>query len=185
MPDPIEMLIQDHREVEGLFEKYRSSPSPALIEEICTELTVHTDVEEKVVYPVLGSAVDGGAQMRSHAEDEHGEVTREILKIQKLGYDSPEVDASMQKIMQGVTEHVSEEEGQVFPAMRSQLSEERLMAVGADAMAAKQALVAETREAGPLIDLTKDELYRMAQEQGIEQRSKMTKKELISALRDR
>lgn len=183
MPDPIEMLIHDHREVEGLFEKYRSNPTPALIEEICTELTVHTEVEEKVVYPVLASSVDGGGQMRSRAEDEHGEVTQEIQKIQRLGYDSPEVDASMQRIMQGVTEHVSEEEGEVFPAMRSQLSEERLMTVGEEAMATKEALMAETQEAGPLIDLTKDELYRMAQEKGIEQRSKMTKKELISALR--
>jgi hemerythrin superfamily protein len=185
MPDPIEMLIKDHREVEALFERYRTNPSPALIEEICTELTVHTAVEEKVVYPVLASSVDGGKQMRSHAEDEHGEVKQEMLKLEKLGYDSPEADACMQKIMQGVTEHVSEEEGEVLPAMRSQLSEDRMMSIGEEAMAAKEALMTEAREAGPLIDLTKDELYKLAQEKGIEHRSDMNKKELITALRSR
>jgi len=185
MPDPIEMLIKDHREVEALFERYRSNPSPALIEEICTELTVHTAVEEKVVYPVLGSSVDGGRQMRSHAEDEHGEVKQEMLKLEKLGYDSPEADLCMQKMIQGVTEHVSEEEGEVLPAMRSQLTEERMTAIGEEAMEAKEALMAEAREAGPLIDLTKDELYKLAQEKGVEHRSDMNKKELITALRAR
>ncbi|HET6812073.1 MAG TPA: hemerythrin domain-containing protein [Acidimicrobiales bacterium] len=185
MPDPIEMLIKDHREVEALFERYRSTPTPALIEEICTELTVHTAVEEKVVYPVLGSSVDGGRQMRSHAEDEHGEVKEQMLKLETLGYDSPEADLCMQKIIQGVTEHVSEEEGEVLPAMRSQLTEERMMSIGEEAMAAKEAFMAEAQQAGPLIDLTKDELYKLAQEKGIEHRSDMNKKELISALRAR
>lgn len=185
MPDPIEMLMKDHREVEALFEKYRSNPSPALIEEICTELTVHTAVEEKVVYPVLGSSVEGGRRMRSHAEDEHGEVKQEMLKLEKLGYSGPEAGACMQKIMQGVTEHVSEEEGEILPALRAQLTEERMTSIGEEAMAAKQALMAEAEEAGPLIDLTKEELYKLAQEKGIEHRSDMNKKELITALRSR
>lgn len=185
MPDPIEMLVNDHRQVEALFERYRSNPSPALIEEICTELTVHTAVEEKVVYPVLGSSVDGGRQMRSHGEQEHGEVKTQMLELEKLGYGGPGADACMQKIMQGVTEHVGEEERDVLPAMRRQLTGERMMSIGEEAMAAKEAFMTEARQAGPLIDLTKDELYRLAQEKGIQHRSEMNKKELITALRSR
>jgi hemerythrin superfamily protein len=185
VPDPFEMLIKDHRQVEALFEKYRSNPSSALIEEICTELTVHTAVEEKVVYPVLESSVDDGRQMRSHAEDEHGEVKQEMLKLEKIGYDSPDADACMQKIMQGVTEHVSEEETEVLPAMRSRLSHERMRTMAEKIASAKETLMAEAEQAGPLVDLTKEELYQLAQEKGVEHRSEMNKKDLISALRAR
>ena len=43
--------------------------------------------------------------------------------------------------------------------------------------------MAEAQTAGPLIDLTKDKLYELAQEKGVEGRSDMTREELISALR--
>jgi hemerythrin superfamily protein len=183
MPDPIQMLTQDHREAEDLFEEYRSHPNPELVERICTELTVHTAVEEKIVYPVLGQRVDGGDDMRRHSEEEHGKVRRAILEIERVGLESLEVDRLMQEIMEGVTHHVDEEEGEVFPAMRSELSEDQLLDVGEKAQATKQQLMAEAEEAGPLIDLSKDELSELAKARGIEHRSDMTKHELVSALR--
>jgi hypothetical protein len=41
----------------------------------------------------------------------------------------------------------------------------------------------QAEQAGPLIDLTKDKLYELAQEKGVAGRSDMTKEELILALR--
>ncbi len=183
MPDPVEMLTKDHREVEALFEEYRTGRGPAVVRRICDELTVHTAVEEKVVYPALASDVDGGRQMRDHAEKEHAEVKQAILAIERAGYDSSEVDPLMQKIIEGVAEHVREEERDVFPAMRSQISEDRMSQLGSEAQAAKQELTAEVAHAGPLVDLTKEQLYEMAKEKGIEHRSEMNKEELISAIR--
>jgi hemerythrin superfamily protein len=183
MPDPLNLLHQDHREVEQLFDRYSQSKDPAVVQKICTELTVHAAVEEKVIYPVLGSDVDGGQGMRRHAEDEHQEVKDAIFAIERLGYADPGVDQQMQTIMKGVTEHVQEEEGEVFPKMRRDISNERLLALGEELETTKAHLMAEARIAGPLIDLTKDKLYELAQEKGIERRSDMTKQQLISALR--
>lgn len=183
MPDPIEILMQDHREVEQLFAGYQKSPDPAVVQQICTELTVHAAAEEKVVYPALGGDVTGGKGMRQHAEKEHRQVKDAILEIERLGYTDPAVEELMHTIIKGVTEHVQEEENEVFPKMREDLTAERIEALGQELESTKQQLLAEAQTAGALIDLTKEELYELAQDRGIEGRSGMTKDELIAALR--
>ncbi len=183
MPDPIEMLMQDHREVEQLFAQYQQSKDPAVVERICTELTVHAAAEEKVIYPALGADVTGGKGMRQHAEKEHQEVKDAIFEIERLGYTDPGVEHFMQTIIQGVTEHVQEEESEVFPKMREDLTAERIEGLGGELDATKQQLLAEAQTGGALIDLTKDQLYELAQEKGIEGRSDMSKDQLVAALR--
>jgi hemerythrin superfamily protein len=183
MADPIEMLMEDHREVEQLFAQYEQSKDPSIVEQICTELTVHAAAEEKVIYPALGADVEGGKGMRQHAEKEHQEVKDAIFEIEKLGYDDPGVDPFMQTIISGVTEHVQEEENEVFPKMRDDLGD-RLSALGDELISTKQQLLAEAESGGPLIDLTKEKLYELAQEKGIEGRADMSKEELVSALRE-
>lgn len=183
MPDAIEMLIQDHREVESLFERYERSADPALAEEICTELTVHSAVEEKVVYPKLSQDVDGGDGMRSHSEQEHRQVKELIFELQKVGLSGPQASALMAKLKTAVEEHVQEEEQEVLPKMRAALGPERLEDLGREAAKTKKSLVEEAQAGGPLIDLTKDELYELAQERGVDGRSGMDKDQLIAALR--
>ena len=50
--DAIALLKADHRKVEGLFEKFESAKGAAkkqaLTQEICTELLVHTAIEEEI-----------------------------------------------------------------------------------------------------------------------------------------
>ena len=53
--DAIALLKADHRKVEDLFESFegaRGADRKAKIaQEICLELTVHTEIEEKIFYP--------------------------------------------------------------------------------------------------------------------------------------
>jgi hemerythrin superfamily protein len=183
MPTPPELLMQDHRKVEGLFEEYKKSADPSLVKEICTELKVHTEIEEEVVYPVLASDVPNGKGMKDHAEDEHKEVENAVKEIIKLGYAGPQIDGLMQKIISGVTEHVQEEENEVFPAMEAAIDRQKMETLGAELEKAKQATLKKvSAPGGELIDLTKDDLYEMAQEKGIEGRSDMSKDDLIKAL---
>lgn len=74
------------------------------------------------------------------------------------------------------------EDEALFAALRSQLEAETPTHVREGATTS---MPSAGGEADPYIDLTKDELYRMAKEEGVENRSKMTKRELISALRQR
>lgn len=183
MPDAIEILTQDHREVENLFEQFEQSRNPSVAEEICTELTVHSAVEEKSVYPVLARDVQGGKGLRSHSEDEHGKVKELILEIQKSGLSSPRTIELMVSLKAAVTEHVHEEEQEVFPKMRQDLGLDRLEKLGSEVSEVKQKLMSEAETGGPLIDLSKDELYELAKVRGIEGRSDMTKQQLMGALR--
>ena len=53
MPDVVDLIEHDHREVEQLFAEFTSSKDPTVAEKICDELDEHTAAEEAVVYPVL------------------------------------------------------------------------------------------------------------------------------------
>jgi hemerythrin superfamily protein len=149
--DPIAMLEEDHRTVEALFERYRSSPGPALVEQICAELSLHASLEEEIVYPVLGSDVPGGGDLQGEAESEHQEVKDAIAEIEAMGYADPSVDALMQTIMDSVTHHVEEEETEVLPRMRDALPEERLAELG-------EQLASARREQAGQLDLTEEAL---------------------------
>ena len=77
--DVIDLLSEDHRKVEELFEDYESSKDEAddeakaaLVATICLELTVHATVEEEIFYPAAREALDEeDADMLDEAEVEH------------------------------------------------------------------------------------------------------------------
>lgn len=197
MPDPIAMLEQDHRKVEALFAEWQKSQDAGVAEQICTELTVHAEVEEHSVYPVLAEQVPQGADLEEEAEQEHAEVKALIAQIQQAGYTGPQVATAMEQLISGVNHHVQEEEGEIFPKIRQSIPQDKLDAIGTEADRIKKEQLAAltggttiTAAAGAaggttkdqLIDLTKDELYKLAQDKDIHGRSDMDKDQLIKAL---
>jgi len=54
-PDAIALLKADHRTVEDLFEKYKKASAQRekaeLAKSICSELIIHTKIEEEIFYP--------------------------------------------------------------------------------------------------------------------------------------
>lgn len=183
MPDPIALLEQDHRKVEQLFEKYRTSQDPAIAEQICMELTVHATIEEQVVYPVVKKDVPEGKELEQEAEKEHNEVKELIAQIEAAGFDDPSVPELVQKIEEGVTHHVEEEESEMFPKLRESVEGDRLTQLGEKLQQAKQKELQGTASGSTVEgELTKEELYQKAKEQDIEGRSKMNKEELQEAV---
>ena len=183
MPDPIALLEQDHRKVEQLFEEYRSSQDPAVAEQICTELQVHTTIEEDVIYPVVKKDVPEGKELEAEAEKEHEEVENLIKRVQKAGYDDASVPDLIQKIEDGVTHHVEEEESEMFPKLRQSVEGDELTQLGRKLQQAKEKEL-QRKASGATVEgeLTKEELYQKAQEQDVEGRSKMNKDELEKAV---
>lgn len=178
MPDAIEMLEVDHRKVESLFERYKSSPDPKVVEQICNELTIHALVEEQVIYPLLDQ-LPGGAEMKHEAQQEHQQVKEAIAQIEGAGYDPDQAAPVLQQLIEDVNHHVEEEESEILPKMREALGEERLIETG------QQLAQAKLENMMTIIDLdelTKDELYELAKTTGVEGRSEMNKDELIKTL---
>ena len=60
--DAIALLKADHRKVEQLFEEFdqarRSHSKARIVEQICTELKIHTIIEEEIFYPAVKPKID-------------------------------------------------------------------------------------------------------------------------------
>jgi hemerythrin superfamily protein len=177
MGDAAQLLKQDHRKVEELFDRYGNGDD-AVVPKICNELTIHSTIEEEVLYPVLPE-IPGGEELRSEAEREHQDVKDAIAEVERSGYESAAAAAAMRKIMEGVTHHVEEEEQKVLPKMEKALGPERMNALGEQLLEAKREKLVAT---GVIAELTKDELYELAQGAQVEGRSEMNKEQLIEAL---
>lgn len=109
-----DLLKSDHRTVEALFTECRgahASRKAVLVEQICHELTVHSQLEEEIFYPALG---DLGRGTLAEAVDDH-RVIRQILDA--LPSRRPG-DADFQEMLDRledlVEDHVDEEESVLF-----------------------------------------------------------------------
>lgn len=126
--DIVTLLENDHRHVEQLFERYRSGEH-GVVSELMTDLEIHTALEEEIVYPVIRTAVPGGEDMVSHAKDEHRQVDMLLMNLSQF----PDDVEGAEELIAAVNGHVSEEENEVFSAMKQALHPERLEELGAEA----------------------------------------------------
>src|SRR3954469_1476257 len=59
-PDALDLLEQDHREVQGYFDEYEDLKDDAekgeLAQKICAALKVHAQLEEEILYPAARKA---------------------------------------------------------------------------------------------------------------------------------
>ena len=121
----IDLLKQDHDDVEALFKDYQhladadsdSGDKRALSTNICGMLAVHAIIEEEIFYPAARRAnVD--ADMLNEAEVEHGSAKELIAQIGASQISDPLYDARVKVLGEYIRHHVKEEEGELFPACR-------------------------------------------------------------------
>lgn len=139
----IQLLSADHRTVEDLFEKFESARSASskqkLVTEICTELTIHTMLEEEIFYPAVADAVEGDALEEAYVE--HDSAKQLILELQGAEPSEDFYDAKVKVLQELIEHHVKEEERQrdsLFAQARQ--SDVDLNALGEQLAARKQEL---------------------------------------------
>ena len=136
MPDVIELIEKDHREVEGLFVEFETSGDQSVAAQICDELDRHATAEEKAVYPVIASDVPGGEKMAKEGEDEHKEARQLIGRIRQTS-DQDHLADLVAELKQAIQHHVQEEESEILPKTREALDPGRLEQLGEEFQAAK------------------------------------------------
>ena len=136
MPDVIELIEKDHREVEGLFATFEASEDESVATQICDELDRHTAAEEKAVYPVIASDVPGGVPMVKEGEEEHKEARQLIGRIRQTS-DPNHLAELVEELKEAIQHHVREEESEILPKTRKALAPERLEQLGREFQAAK------------------------------------------------
>jgi hemerythrin superfamily protein len=132
--DIIDLLTNDHAEVNQLFGRFSQASKPEtkdeLGKEIIQELSIHAAVEEQFVYPLIRKKVDGGDDLVNHAIEEHQEVKQLLSDLEKLDSSDSQYTTKMDKVISSVREHVEEEEGDVFPKLKESTPAETREKVG-------------------------------------------------------
>ena len=123
-PDVIELLEADHKRVKKLFKDFekcaKNGDEPAKVEiaiQICTELKVHTQVEEEILYPALYEALDA-SDLVDEAIVEHATAKDLIEQIESMVGSDDLYDAKVMVLSEYINHHVEEEEKEIFPKAR-------------------------------------------------------------------
>lgn len=141
-----DLLRADHRKVEGLFSHYAalegpSSQKDSLVQQICQELDVHSQIEEEIFYPAVRAALPGGdEQIVTEALTAHQTVKDLVAQLKGMAASDASCDSSVQQLKERVMHHVAEEEKEMLPKAERLLSDQ-FESLGAQLQQRKQQLV--------------------------------------------
>lgn len=139
--DGIQVLVDDHREVENLFQQYEKSDDTGeqtrIVHQVIHELAVHGEIEELLFYPRLRAALPDGNSLADEAVHEHLEIKQTLNKLDKMTAEDDGFATLMQSLMAEVRHHVEEEENDIFPKIREAVAADQLDKLGTSLQGAK------------------------------------------------
>lgn len=149
--DAIMILKEDHRRVEELFDEFSQARTASrrqkLAREICTELKIHTMVEEEIFYPAFRGKIEDDTLDEAYVEHDGAKVL--VNDIEASGPDDDFYVAKVTVLCEEIKHHVKEEERPsegMFAQCRK--TDVDLNALGEQIMARKQELLAQAKSAG-------------------------------------
>lgn len=149
--DAIMILKEDHRRVEELFDEFSEARTASrrqkLAREICTELKIHTMVEEEIFYPAFRGKIEDDTLDEAYVEHDGAKVL--VNDIEASGPDDDFYVAKVTVLCEEIKHHVKEEERPsegMFAQCRK--TDVDLNALGEQIMARKQELLAQAKSAG-------------------------------------
>lgn len=152
-------------------------------------LTEHSRAEEAEVYPAI--AQSGEQDEIEHAREEHAQADELIAQLRTMDPESVEFSEGLARLIDAVTEHVTEEEATTLPALRDSVDGNRLDQL-AVAFLARRGQELENGPSPQQVDpdtgqgngeQTKADLLKQAVARDLPGRSQMTKDELREALK--
>ena len=123
--DALTLLVADHRAVEKLFKAFERAADDdleakaALAQRACEELSIHTMIEEELLYPAAQEALPDSDKVDvEEAYIEHFLVKTLIAKFETMKAGDKGFDATFKVMSEMVGHHVEEEEEELFPELR-------------------------------------------------------------------
>ena len=115
------MLRDDHARVEEMFGRFANARGgdrkEKLVEQICTELEVHMQLEEDIFYPAVRAAI-GDDDLMDEATVEHQTVKDLIAQLKRMSAGEELYDAKVTVLSEYIKHHVKEEHAEMFPKAR-------------------------------------------------------------------
>lgn len=188
----LNLLKNDHRNVEALFEEILATNAKAkkqtIVRKIIKELSIHAAIEEQVFYPAVRDAVHESESEVLEALEEHHIVKWVLAELDKMRPDDERFDAKVKVLCENVTHHVKEEETRLFKMVREHMSKSELDQLGRALEAAKRVAPTHPHPRAPdvppanyvagistgLVDRARDAVRNLAPRRGESGRSKKT-----------
>ena len=147
--DAISLLTEDHKKVKKMFVDFEklvksgktNAEKGSLVQMICVELIVHTQIEEEIFYPAVRAAIDDDDLM-DEADVEHAGAKELITQLLDMDPGDDHYDAKVTVLGENIDHHVKEEQDEMFPkAKKAKLD---LGVLGAQMLVRKQELQARS-----------------------------------------
>lgn len=135
--DAIVLLKADHKEIRRLFREFEAAGDKAakkkskLVKRIIELLTVHTYVENEVMYPEVRALLPDLEDDVLESYEEHHVADILCMELSGMAPDAERFDAKTTVLIESVTHHIKEEEDDWFPKVRTGLSRKQLQEIGA------------------------------------------------------
>ena len=137
----IELLKEDHKRVNHLFGKVKASSEQSeqreLFEKIKEELEIHTHIEETIFYPKIKEEPELEDIVLEGIE-EHHQAKVLLRELSNLVDDSSKFEPKLKVLMEDITHHVQEEEGEMFPKIEEVFDAATLQELGSQMEKEKQ-----------------------------------------------
>lgn len=135
----IDLLKDDHERVKALLAELSESTERGvkkrteLLAKLEQEVTLHTQLEEQILYPAFKS--EGGKEegvMYFEAKEEHRTVDSLVLPdLKETDPGTVEFSGRVKVVKELLEHHIEEEEKEMFPAARKLLGKAKLEELGA------------------------------------------------------
>jgi hemerythrin-like domain-containing protein len=124
--DILQLLMAEHREAKAMFQQYhqlaeaggKGDERMLLASQICVALTLHTQLEEEILYPAARTVLTHDEDVVDEAYVEHAGAKSLIAQLKTMTSDQPLFDAKVKVLGEYIDHHVKEEENEFFPKLR-------------------------------------------------------------------
>ena len=142
--DAIVLLKNDHKEIRKIFTDFERAGDKAyatkgkLVERMIELLTVHTYIENEVMYPRVRELLPGLEDDVLESYEEHHVADVLVVELSAMQPEDERFTAKTTVLIENVRHHIEEEEQDWFPQVRAGLGRKVLQDMGADMLEAKK-----------------------------------------------
>jgi len=142
--DAIALLKNDHKEILKTFKDFEKAGENAhqakgkLVKRMIELLTVHTYIENEVMYPRVRALLPDLEEDILESYEEHHVADVLVMELVALKPDDERFTAKTTVLIENVRHHIEEEEQEWFPQVREGLGRKALQDLGAEMLQSKK-----------------------------------------------
>jgi hemerythrin-like domain-containing protein len=142
--DAIVLLKADHKEIRKTFADFEKAGDGAektkqrLVDKMIELLTVHTYIENEVMYPRVRALLPDLEDDILESYEEHHVADVLVMELSGMSASDERFTAKTTVLIENVTHHIQEEEDDWFPEVRKGLGRKQLQEIGAEMVKARK-----------------------------------------------